>query len=82
MNNLKTLLARLLESARADFDPKPIARPKVDPGFQDLEPLLRSTEAIRFSILSLEFWVDPNGQLREWSDTTAGPQSDCSSLPF
>ncbi|MGC3990615.1 MAG: hypothetical protein QM796_13230 [Chthoniobacteraceae bacterium] len=33
---------------------------------EHLDGLSRSAESIRYSILSLEFWISPNGQVREW----------------
>ena len=43
-----------------------IEPPKVDPELEDLDPATRSAEVIRFSLLSLEWWLSPNGTLREW----------------
>ena len=38
----------------------------VDPDFDQLDSIQRSAESIRFSILSFEFWISKNGQVREW----------------
>jgi len=48
------------------WNPQPIHPPKVDPELEHLDPLQRSAESIRYSILSLEFWISKNGQVREW----------------
>jgi len=51
---------------KSQWNPKPIDPPTVDPGIAELDSLQRSAEAIRYSILSIEFWISPNGQVREW----------------
>ena len=56
----------LWERILAGWNPKPVDPPKVDPDLSHLSPLQRSTESIRYSILSTEFWISPNGQVREW----------------
>lgn len=48
------------------WQPKPVEKPLVDPALQHLDPITRSAESIRYSILSIEFWISPNGQVREW----------------
>ena len=48
------------------WKPKPISPPRVDPELQHLDGLTRSAESIKFSILSIEFWISPNGRVREW----------------
>jgi len=52
---------------RAPFwNPQPITPPAVDPEIEHLDPIQRSAESIRYSILSVEYWVSKNGQVREW----------------
>jgi hypothetical protein len=51
---------------RRHWNPERIEPPKVDPELEDLDPATRAAETIRFSILSLEWWLSPNGSLREW----------------
>ena len=58
-NKLKTIF-------RPPWNPTPIDTPTVDPDLIHLDPLTRSAESIRHSVLSLEFWISPNGQVREW----------------
>ena len=58
--------SRLWSYLKSEWNPKPINAPSVDPELNNLDPLQRSTEALRYSILSLEFWIAPEGQLREW----------------
>ena len=48
------------------WQPKSIDPPQVDPDLPHLGALTRSAESIRYSILSIEFWISPNGQVREW----------------
>lgn len=59
-------LASLWSWTKAQWQPQPIDPPSVDPGIDGLDPLQRSAEAIRYSVLSIEFWISPNGQVREW----------------
>ncbi len=54
---------KLLQKA---WHPKPVDPPTVDPDLPHLDALTRSAESIRYSILSFEFWISPNGQVREW----------------
>jgi len=56
----------LWQRVKRSWNPKPIDPPKVDPEIESLDPLQRSAESIRYSILSTEFWLSPNGQVREW----------------
>ena len=51
---------------RKHWQPKPIEPPTVDPDLEDLSGVQRSAEVIRWSVLSLEFWLSPLGRLREW----------------
>jgi hypothetical protein len=48
------------------WNPEKIEPPKVDPDLEDLDAATRSCEVVRFSLLSLEWWLSPNGTLREW----------------
>lgn len=59
---MRSLWTRIQTSWR----PKPIDRPQVDPQLQHLDPITRGAESIRYSILSLEYWVSKGGELREW----------------
>lgn len=51
---------------RRHWQPTKIEQPRVDPELEDLDPATRSAEVVRYSILSLEWWLSPNGTLREW----------------
>ena len=57
---------RFRDFFRRYWNPERIEPPKVDPELDDLDPATRSCEVIRFSLLSLEWWLSPNGKLREW----------------
>ncbi len=59
MNNLFTKF-------QEHWKPEPIDPPKVDPNLPQLTTLQRATEALRYSLLSVEWWLSPNGKLREW----------------
>ena len=48
------------------WQPSKIQQPKVDPDLPHLNPAQQFAEVIRFNLLSLEWWVSPNGRLREW----------------
>lgn len=48
------------------WHPKPIDPPKPDPDIENLTGPQRSAEVMRYSILSIEFWLSPLGRLREW----------------
>jgi len=56
----------LMTRIRASWKPTPINPPTVDPHLNQLDPITRSAESIRYSILSIEYWVSPNGRVREW----------------
>lgn len=51
---------------RTPWHPTPLDPPTVDREIGGLDPLTRSAESIRYSILSVEFWISPRGQVREW----------------
>ena len=48
------------------WHPSPVEPPQVDEHLDDLDCLTRSAESLRFSLLSLEYWLSPHGWLREW----------------
>jgi hypothetical protein len=48
------------------WQPKPIKAPVPDPHLMSLTSVQRSAEVIRYSLLSVEFWISPFGKLREW----------------
>lgn len=54
---------------------KQVEQPRVDPELENLNGLTRSVESIRYSILSIEFWISPNGQVREWLRQMTGVAS-------
>ena len=51
---------------RMPWEPKAVEPPTVDPEIGNLSPIQRSAESIRYSVLSAEFWLSPDGQVREW----------------
>jgi len=51
---------------RRIWNPKLLSPPVVDPEFSELNDLQRAGESIRYSVLSLEFWLSPQGGIREW----------------
>ena len=60
------LARRARQFVLSNWEPKPLPPPKVDPDLLQLTPVERSTEVLRHSILSLEYWLSPSGVLREW----------------
>jgi hypothetical protein len=56
----------LWDLIKTAWNPQPIKPPTVDPQLSELCGLQRSTESILFSMLSIEFWISPSGQVREW----------------
>jgi hypothetical protein len=48
------------------WQPSKITQPKVDPDLSNLNAAQQFAEVIRFNLLSFEWWVSPNGRLREW----------------
>ena len=59
-------IARFQRFIHRHWQPKPIEKPKADPDTPNLTGVQRSAETIRYSLLSLEWWLSPNGTLREW----------------
>lgn len=51
---------------KASWKPTPISPPQVDPELPHLDGITRSAESIKYSILSVEWWISPNGRVREW----------------
>ncbi|MEQ1858447.1 MAG: hypothetical protein ABMA13_00770 [Chthoniobacteraceae bacterium] len=58
--------SRVREFISRHWQPKEIEQPTVDPDLKHLDGAQRSAEVVRYSILSLEWWLSPNGRLREW----------------
>ena len=48
------------------WTPKPIRTPTVDPELRNLSGIERVAETLRYTVLSIEWWLSPNGTLREW----------------
>ena len=44
----------------------PIRSPVVNASLDRMNGLQRTAEAFRYALLSLEFWLSPEGQLRQW----------------
>ena len=59
-------LSRVQALVEKYWKPKPIGSPAVDPELKDLNGLQRAGEVLRYSVLSIEWWISPNGTLREW----------------
>ena len=43
-----------------------IQLPTIDPRLEELNAVARSTECLRHFFLSIEFWISPDGRLRQW----------------
>jgi hypothetical protein len=48
------------------WKPQPICKPLVYKNLGKLNALSRSAECFRYFVLSVEFWLSPNGDVREW----------------
>ena len=48
---------------------KPTCKPVVNKPLAGMNWLQRSTECIRYSLLSIEHWISPEGNIREWLRT-------------
>src|SRR5687768_15168526 len=48
------------------WKPQALTAPVIDSNFQQMHELERVTEVLRYSIGKLEFWISPEGNLREW----------------
>jgi hypothetical protein len=57
---------RFIQTIKRQWQPAPITPPTVDPDLEHLNGVQRSAEVLRYSILSVEWWMSPNGRLREW----------------
>lgn len=56
----------LLQRLKQHWNPQPIEPPQVDPELPKLNSLQRTAESFRYTILSIEWWLSPNGRLRAW----------------
>jgi hypothetical protein len=56
----------LFSKIKDHWQPEPVEPPKVDPALPQLSGLQRATESLRYSLLSIEWWLSPNGTLRAW----------------
>ena len=43
-----------------------LAPPMVDPQLTSLTPLERAAEVLRYSVLRAEYWLSPDGVMRQW----------------
>ena len=57
---------RRTRTALVFWCPREIARPRVESDLSRLGPVERSAEVIRYSLCRAEYWISPNGWLREW----------------
>src|SRR4051812_20302404 len=56
----------LASRLKLNWHPQPIAEPRIDPEFHKLDHLQRTTEVLHYTTRKLEWWLSPNGSLREW----------------
>jgi hypothetical protein len=61
--NRLTTVRRVL---RVWLQPEVLKPPATDQNLSERSALERSVESIKYSILSLEFWISPDGVLRQW----------------
>jgi hypothetical protein len=43
-----------------------MCKPLVNKNLSKLDGLTRSTESIRYFLLNVEYWISPDGRVREW----------------
>src|ERR1700688_4733487 len=43
----------------------PLDSPRIDPQLTKLTPLERAAEVLRYSVLRAEYWLSPNGAMRQ-----------------
>lgn len=60
------MIDRIKRLIQRHWAPQKIEPPTVDPQLKELDGAQRAGEVVRYSILSLEWWLSPNGTLREW----------------
>ncbi len=70
-NQLAHTKPKLLTRIKAHWQPKPIQPPEVDPSLPHLNALQRAVEALRYTFLSFEHWMSPNGKMREYTRLTS-----------
>lgn len=56
----------LLGRLKLNWHPQPIAKPLITVQFDQLDHLQRTAEVFHYSLRRLEWWISPNGTLREW----------------
>jgi hypothetical protein len=56
----------VVERSKLEWNPQPIPQLQVDPELTNLCGTQRMVEALRYFILSTEYWISPDGVLREW----------------
>lgn len=56
----------IFDQLKLRIEPDPIEAPKVHPELSEMNSLERAVEVSRYSILRLEWWLSPDGALREW----------------
>ena len=45
---------------------EPLPPPAINPELEMLSAIPRSAECLRHFVLSIEYWISPNGRLRQW----------------
>lgn len=48
------------------MSPEPLQPPTIDPRLTELNTVVRSAECLLHFVLSIEYWLSPNGRLRLW----------------
>lgn len=61
----KSVARRVLEDVTI-FEPRPMTKPQVDDNFENMTPLERCVECVRYIAQRLLYWLSPGGVLREW----------------
>lgn len=49
-----------------EWNPQPLKRPTVHPQLLEMDALARAAEVTRYGLARAEYWLSPEGWLREW----------------
>ncbi len=58
--------SKFLQPIKNLWQPKKLEEPRMNLDIQPTNRWQRSLESVRYSMLRLEYWASPNGQIREW----------------
>lgn len=62
----RSIISSIGETIRASYDPRPLAKPTVDPHLATLPAIERVAEVCRYTLAKLEYSLSAGGGLRAW----------------